>query len=139
VICAAGKIGSRTWRPSVGRRGFTLMEVLATMTLAGIVLPVAMHGISVATAAAGQARHQTEAAALAEAKVSELVATGSWQGSDMAGDFKPDHPDYIWKAAVNTWQGSASANLMQLDVSVEWTARGGKRNVVVSTLVDGAQ
>ena len=113
------------------------MEVLATMTLAGIVLPVAMHGISVATAAAGQARRQTEAAALAEAKVSEMVSSGSWQGSEMSGDFKPDHPEYVWKAAVSNWQGGA--NLMQLDVSVEWTARGATRNVMVTTLVDGAQ
>src|SRR4051794_38319604 len=58
------------------RAGFTLIEVLATLVLLGIILPAAMRGVSIGLAMASHARHVTEAAQLAEAKLNELVATG---------------------------------------------------------------
>ena len=64
-------------RPATRRGGFTLIEVLATMLLLGIVLPVAMRGVSVALSAAGTARHLSEAAVLAEAKLNELATPGA--------------------------------------------------------------
>jgi prepilin-type N-terminal cleavage/methylation domain-containing protein len=115
------------------RRGFTLVEVLATMTLMGIALPVVMSGISVATNCADVARHRNEAAALGESKLNEIVATGDWQnGAPLSGDFSPDWPDYHWQASVADWTQSG---LEQLDVHVSWTGRGGDREIVVSTLI----
>ena len=40
----------------IARRGFTLIEVLATLVLLGIVMPVAMRGVSLALAASSIAR-----------------------------------------------------------------------------------
>jgi len=45
----------------------------------GIVLPAAMQGISMCLSASLDARQRSEAAALAEAKLTELIATGDWQ------------------------------------------------------------
>ena len=53
--------------------GFTLVEVLATLVLMGIVIPVAMHGVSIAMSAASNARKTAEAATLAETKLNELL------------------------------------------------------------------
>lgn len=118
---------------------FTLVEVLAALVLVAIILPVAMRGISLATAAAGEARRQTEAGSLAEAKLNELLATGGWQGSDLAGDFRPDWPDYQWAAELLQWEGAgsqtATPSLRQLSVSVAWTSRGRPRAVTLTTLV----
>ncbi|HEV8377776.1 MAG TPA: type II secretion system protein, partial [Tepidisphaeraceae bacterium] len=61
------------------RRGFTLLEVLATLILIGIILPAVMGGISLATAAAGEAKHKVEAVSLAQTKLSELLATTQYQ------------------------------------------------------------
>lgn len=74
---------SRPRRP----RGFTLIEVLATIFLLAIVVPVAMQAISVSTSAASVAEHQTTAAALAESKLAELIATGDWQQGALSGNF----------------------------------------------------
>jgi len=44
------------------RAGFTLVEVLATIMLLAIVLPVAMRGVTISTQTASTARRRTEAA-----------------------------------------------------------------------------
>ena len=113
--------------------GFTLIEVLATMVLMAIVLPVAMKAVSLATMTAGASRHRTEASALAEAKLSELIATSPWQASGtLAGNFGDDWPEYRWQAEVQQWVDSS---MEELDVHVLWTSRGSEEFITVSTLV----
>ncbi|MHC4712036.1 MAG: type II secretion system protein [Planctomycetota bacterium] len=111
---------------------FTLVEVLATLALVAIILPVAMRGISLASGAAAEARRRMEAASLAEARLAELLATGDWQGTDLSGDFAPDWPLYRWRADVNDWE---QGDLREITVYVEWTARGTERVVALTTLV----
>src|SRR2546423_9326344 len=77
-------------------KGFTLIEVLATMVLMAIVLPVTMQALSVSLGAASSARHTTEASGLAQAKLNELISTGQWN-STSNGDFGTDHPGYRWE------------------------------------------
>jgi prepilin-type N-terminal cleavage/methylation domain-containing protein len=113
-------------------RGFTLVEILATLALVAIILPVAMSGISLALRVADESRRQTEATALAQSKMAQIVAYGEWQTSSLAGDFSPDWPDYRWTAQVSDWQGQT---LRQLDVQVFWNLRGRDRSVTLSTLV----
>ncbi len=85
---------------TTARRGFTLVEVLAALLLIGIVLPAIMEGISVSQRTAYTARTSLEAAALAEAKLDEIVASGQWSSSASSGDFGEDHPGYRWEMQV---------------------------------------
>jgi len=110
---------------------FTLVEVLATLTLVAIILPVAMRGVSLATAAAGQARRQVEAASLAESTLAELQATGEWQGGNLSGDCGTDWPEYQWASEVSEWEGTT---VQQLTVHVTWLSRGATRRVTLTTL-----
>src|SRR5271157_5434394 len=87
-------------------RGFTLVEVLASLAVVMIVLPVAMEAISLATATASRARRQLEAGRLAQSKLAELVATNAWQNGNLSGDFSPDFPDYTWASQVTQYQGT---------------------------------
>jgi type II secretory pathway pseudopilin PulG len=118
------------------RRGrgwaFTIVEVLATLTLASIVLPPVTRGVLLCLATAAHARNHAQAASLAQSKMAELVATEQYHDAQMAGDFGEDLPDYTWTAEVNDWQDE---RLAQLDVSVAWTRRGREHQVVLSTLV----
>jgi prepilin-type N-terminal cleavage/methylation domain-containing protein len=116
----------------VPRCGFTLVEILATLTLVAIVLPSVMHGISLSLATADQARQQAEAAALAHSKLSEIVAAGQLQHAVLSGDFGTDWPDYRWEARLGDWDG---ATLRQLDVIVSWKHAGVDRSVTMTTLV----
>jgi len=114
------------------RRGFTLVEVLATMAFAAIVLPVALRGISLAANAAAETERRRQAAELAENKLSELAASDLAEIADMSGDFSPDLPEYRWTASIEDWDGAV---VRELSVEVNWTFRGSERSVVLATLV----
>ncbi|MFO8013904.1 MAG: type II secretion system protein [Phycisphaerae bacterium] len=122
-----------TTRPAVaGRRGFTIVELLATLVLVGIVLPVVVHGVLLCLETAAFATQQAEAAALARSKLEELVATGQWYESEMEGDFGEDRAEYRWTSLTGEWEDS---RLAELAVFVTWTRRGQEHTVVLSTLV----
>jgi len=115
--------------------GFTLIEVLMTLMLVAIVLPAINQGVMLAVGAASAARHRTEAAGLAEAKLAEIVSSETWQQSSLSGDFAPDWPDYHWKATVQTWAlDTSDAGLQQIDLKVSWHARNREDSLVLSTL-----
>ena len=113
--------------------GFTFIELLATVVLIGIIMPVAMHSIALCTRLGGQSRKQIEAASLARTKLTELTASQDWQTSERAGDFGDDWPGYRWTAEVTSWTDST---LSQLDLTVLWQSQGRQRSVMLSTLVN---
>ena len=116
-----------------GRRhgGFTFVELLATVVLIGIIMPVAMQTIALCTRLAGLSRKETEAASLARTKLTELTASDDWQNSGRAGDFDSDWPGYRWTAEVSNW---TDAVVSQVDVTVHWQSQGLARSVTLSTL-----
>jgi len=134
----------RTLRKASRRRhdrsAFTLIEVIATLLLLSIALPVIMSGISLSTRAGSVARRRAEAGGLAESKLNELVATGEWQ-SMLQGDFGTDDPwkDYTWTAELNPWSQSMGVNgsnvIQELDLHVNWKEGNAQQQSTVSTLV----
>ena len=57
------------------RQGFTLVEILVTLMLIAIVIPVIMKGISLGAQAASDAKRRTEAGGLAQEKLAEILAS----------------------------------------------------------------
>ena len=107
------------------RSGFTLIEVLATMVLLAIVLPVAMRGISISLAAAAKAKNLSIAASLAESKLNDLLTQaqsgGSGGGSAMSGDFATDgHPEFHW----NYDSAQRDYGVTEVQLKVTWLERG---------------
>ena len=117
--------------PTRPRRGFTLIEVLATMVLMAIVLPVTMQALSVSLGAASSARHTTEASGLAQAKLHELISTGQLNATSN-GDFGTDHPGYRWEIGSVT----RDYNLTEITIRVLWQERGQEKQLTLSTLVE---
>jgi prepilin-type N-terminal cleavage/methylation domain-containing protein len=112
------------------RGGFTLLEVLVALVLMGIVLPITMRGATLAMRAASTARHQTEAATLGDAKLTEMVAQGDWQSGNTQGDFSPDFPQYQWQLQ----SAQRDLDVTELQLTVTWKERGVDRSINVSTL-----
>jgi prepilin-type N-terminal cleavage/methylation domain-containing protein len=120
-------------RRGTRRAAFTLVEVLATLALIGIVIPVALRGVTLSLNAASHAKHQAEAATLAESKLSELVAQGDWSFGNNSGDFGNDWPNYHW--ACETTNPDPNVNVTEVSVTVTWTERGKERTATVATFV----
>lgn len=112
--------------------GFTFIELLATVVLIAIIMPVAMHCISLCTRLGGQARKQIEAASLARTKLTELTASQDWDTGATSGEFGSDWTGYRWTADVSNWTDST---LRQLDLTVLWQFQGRERSITLSTLV----
>jgi prepilin-type N-terminal cleavage/methylation domain-containing protein len=112
------------------RRGFTLMEVLVTMVLMGVVLPICLRAVSVARSAATSARRTSEAAALAQSKLAEIVASGDAAALGMSGDFQ-ERPGYQW-----TCQNFTDAEgFTQITLTVTWQEQNRQRSFNLSTLI----
>jgi prepilin-type N-terminal cleavage/methylation domain-containing protein len=120
----------RTIRTS--RSGFTLLEVLATLVFMGIILYPVMQGISLATAAAGEAKHKVEACSLAQTKLAEVMSDFQTlnQTGGSSGTF-PDYPGYTWTSSIEM----RDTNLSQVSVRVSWVARNQERYVDLASLV----
>lgn len=112
--------------------GFTFIELLVTIVLIGIIMPVAMRSIGLCTRLGGQSRRQIEAASLARTKLTELTSSQDWKTSEKRGDFGSEWPGYQWTAAVSNWTDSV---VSQLDLTVTWQSQGQQRSLTLSTLV----
>ncbi|MGD1001545.1 MAG: type II secretion system protein [Candidatus Brocadiia bacterium] len=116
-------------RHSASRRaGFTLVEVLASLTVVLIALPVAMEAITLSNATATRARRQLEAANLAASKLAELVATNQWQNGNSSGDFSnysTSFPDYTWTSTVTQYQEATTATTAAVTSTSGTTLGGG--------------
>jgi prepilin-type N-terminal cleavage/methylation domain-containing protein len=113
------------------RTGFTLIEVMASLALVGIILPATLAGVGLAMSLMDEAREQSEAAALSSGKLDEITATGDWRTGDAEGDFGPDWSKYRWRKEVNEWE---EPSLSEVRLTVTWISRGRERSHVVSTL-----
>jgi general secretion pathway protein I len=120
-------------RGGIRRRGFTLIEVLATVAFIAIVLPVAMQGISLSVRTAGNARKQAEAAILAQSKLDETLAALAVDATT-TGTVEEDG---IYHVQTTVTPGVDPANLGltldELTVMVSWPDRDTERQVRLST------
>jgi prepilin-type N-terminal cleavage/methylation domain-containing protein len=111
---------------------FTLIEILATLAVLGLVLPAIMSGLTLCLATASHSRAQAQATALAQAKLGELTAAALWDQTSWAGDWQGDWPGYRWNARLADWNGST---LRELTVTVNWEERGRARDLSLATLI----
>jgi prepilin-type N-terminal cleavage/methylation domain-containing protein len=113
---------------------FTLVEVLATILLISIVLPVTMQGISMCTRMANHSKRQIEAVYLARTKLSELITSGQWENSAHSGNFQDRWSDYQWKLDVSEWNIDS---VYQLNLQVSWDpdTQLETRSVFLSTFI----
>ena len=121
-----------TRRPGQFRgRGFTLVEVLATLALIAIVLPVAMQAVTSSSEAALRARNIAQAATLADGKLNEVLAMQELATTGNSGDFGREFEGFRWE--MQTF--ARDYNLTEVIVGVGWEERGQLHWQYVSTFV----
>lgn len=124
-------------RAGFRRSGFTLLEVLACLLLVVVVLPVTLQAISRSVQGGSSARAWTLATGLAESRLAEVVADGSWSTGDASGGFEESlwgegSERCEWTLEVNDWLGETAK---ELRMSVRWTQFGREETVSLVTVV----
>jgi prepilin-type N-terminal cleavage/methylation domain-containing protein len=112
------------------RSGFTLAEVLAAMMFLAILVPVVVQGLSLASRAGAAASRETVALQLAENRLTELIAEGSWTGSAGEGDFGEDWAGYAWSMEQTP---AVIDDLVELTMHVDYRVQGRVHRVSLST------
>ncbi len=125
-----------TQRPDArprNRCGYTLAEVLAALLFMAIVIPVAMHGMSVASRAGMLGERKAIAIRIAERVLNETVVTGDTQQTSASGSITEGGTTYPWTMESANWSVDA---LTELTVHVQFIVQGSTYEVSASTLVD---
>lgn len=112
-------------------RGFTLVECIAALVLVGIVLPVALRGVTTAMQASGRAKHMAEATEIAHYKLNELVLDADSSAFTGSGEMESNGTNYRWASRSTT----RDFGLYEVTVEVSWTSAGNPLSTSVSTLV----
>lgn len=112
---------SRSQRPN---NGFTLLEVMVSVVIMGIVLVGVYKMHSQSLALSMEARFYTQAPMLAQSKLAELETNSEEQIVGDSGDFGANFPGYTWMVSVDDLQiealGEISDDLKRIDVSVSY-------------------
>lgn len=85
------------------RTAFTLVEVLAALTLLAIVVPVAVEALHVASGAGEAATRKAAAIRIAERVLNENIVTTNWNQSVQTGSVIEDGHTYQWTLRNELW------------------------------------
>ena len=114
-------------------RPFTFAEVLVAVVVVALIVPVAVRGISMARQLAGDDVRLEQAARLADEKLSELIVTDDWQGSEDEGVFETA-PDYSWTMETEDFDDEGETPLTVVTVTVSMTDAVRATSVSLSAL-----
>lgn len=100
--------------------GFTLAEVLAALLFMAIVIPVAVHGLQIASLAGTVADRKGQAARVAERLLNESLVTTNWNKSMQNGTIVDGDRQFRYTLRNDTWSQDGNMNAPKL-LSVEVT------------------
>ena len=115
------------------RAAFTFVETLAAMAFLGLLIPVLVAALHLASGAGSAAERSTIAMQLGENRLNELTLGGEWSSAESRGDFGEDWPGYRWELTKAAWQ---SGTMTELGLGVFFTVQGREREVRLTTLVN---
>jgi|SRR5882762_4846267 prepilin-type N-terminal cleavage/methylation domain-containing protein len=114
---------------------FTLVEVLAALTLMAIVIPVAVDGLRLANLAGQIGQRKAVAARIAQRVVEESMVTAQVRGAKQNGVVQEGARQYQWSLRSEPWPQDA---MRLVTVQVIFAVQGRDYDVRLSTLVDNS-
>ncbi len=117
------------------RAGFTLVEILASLLMMAIVVPVALEGMSIASRAGLLGQRKAAAMRVAERLLEELIAEANTQQTTDSGTLADGEFSYPWTMRTENWSVDA---LQQMTVTVTFTLQGNRYEVSATTLLPAA-
>ncbi len=135
------------------RKGFTLVEVLASLLFLAIAVPAIVGALGIASRTSEVAERSSIAGGLAENKLNEMLVDNAWQSAAQSnGDFGADFPSCHWRMSTQTWAGGVNTpgmgtttasnvttganSLTELSIEVFYPVQGSEHSVRLTTLVN---
>jgi prepilin-type N-terminal cleavage/methylation domain-containing protein len=117
------------------RRGFTLAEVLAALLFMAIVIPVAVHGLQIASQAGQVSTRKMIAAQIADRILNENLVTTQGTGTEgnKSGTIQQGPYSFRYETRNEAWTIDA---MRRLSVEVYFNVQGREYDVRLSTLLD---
>jgi len=107
--------------------GFTLLEVMVAIAILSIALVAVYGSQSQSISLASEAKLNTSAALLAQAKIAEIEAENAENLASDSGDFGEDFPNYRWDLAVSDvpsfGEQEALKHLRQIDLTISYVGQ----------------
>ena len=125
-------------RRSFSAGGFTLIEVLAALLLMAILIPVTMHGVTVASRAGMMGQRKASAMRIAERVLDEQVISGQIGTSTPYGTIVEGTVAYPWTIRSDPWPEVPESGMSVVTVRVEFSVQGNTYDVAATTLYDPA-
>jgi general secretion pathway protein I len=108
--------------------GFTLLEVMVAIAILSIALVAVYGSQSQSVSLASEAKLNTSAALLAQAKMAEIEAENVENLASDSGDFGEDFPNYRWDLTVSDvpsfGEQEALKHLKQIDLTISNVGQG---------------
>lgn len=118
------------------RGGFTLVEVLAALVFMGILIPVTMEAVRIASRAGQVSARKEVAARIAERVMNELLVTDGLRQNSGSGQVEERQRVYDWKMRSEPWRED---QLNLVTVTVTYEVQNKEYDVTLATLYDTSQ
>jgi type II secretory pathway pseudopilin PulG len=114
------------------RAAFTLVEVLASLLMMAIIIPVAIEGMSVASRVGMLGQRKAAAMRVAERVLNELLVETQIQQASSSGTAYEGDTAYPWVMRTENWPEDS---MQQMTVTVSFPVQGALHEISVSTLL----
>jgi len=115
----------------LGSRGFSLVEMIAAMTIFGVGVLATMEIFNMNLRATAASRNYTRAVLLAQGVMEEALARGDLMAREESGEFTAVFPNATWTCEVSE---TDTEDLYEVRVSVTWPERGKEQSFELITL-----
>ena len=127
-------------RPSMSKEknGFTLVEILVTLTILSAALPALLQAFTSATRNQGLSDNSTTALYLLKFRMAEIEMSGYPDVGQETDEFG-ENTRYRWRSVIEDIQSEEVENIRRVMVTITWQHRNRERSMSMNTFIADRQ
>ena len=118
--------------------GFTLVEILVTLTILAAALPALLQAFTTATRNQALSDNSTTALYLLKFRMAEIEMEGYPDVGQESGEFG-ENTRYLWRSVVEDIESEEVENIRRVTVTVTWQHKNRERSMSMSTFMADRQ